>query len=150
MPHRPLGGINTFGPHWYEGSQTFCSLQNECYFFVMLEEMWEKIFFCTFTHCASHFQNLLCTCLKNMKKKNSVYSASYRNKEGFFYNFTVCKCTDRNERMGREAEGKGGGDGWRMEKGRGEEKRGEEERREDCFIFMRTVQNEKLGELATS
>lgn len=52
--------------------------------------------------------------------------------------------------MGREAEGKGGGDGWRMEKGRGEEKRGEEERREDCFIFMRTLQNEKLGELATS
>ena len=83
-------------------------------------------------------------------KKNSVYSARYRNKEGFFYNFTVCKCTDRNERMGREAEGKGGGDGWRMEKGRGEEKRGEEERREDCFSTMRTVQNEKFGELATS
>lgn len=31
--------------------------------------------------------------------------------------------------MGREAEGKGGGDGWRMEKRRGEETRGEEERR---------------------
>lgn len=44
-------------------------------------------------------------------------------------NFTVCKCTDRNERMRREAEGKGGGDWWRMEKRRGEEKREEEEKR---------------------
>ena len=52
--------------------------------------------------------------------------------------------------MRREAEGKRGGDGRRMEKGRGEEKRGEEERREDCFSTMRTVQNEKFGELATS
>ena len=57
--------------------------------------------------------------------------------------------------MGREAERKGVGDGRRMEKRRGEENRGEEksteeERREDCFSTMRTVQNEKFGELATS
>ena len=63
---------------------------------------------------------------------------------------TVCKCTHRNERMGREAEGKGGGEGRRMEKRRGEEKRGEEERREDCFSTMRPVRSEKFGELATS
>lgn len=127
MLHRSLGGITTFGPLWYEGSQTFCSLQNECYFFMMLEETWEKIFFCTFTHCASHFQNLLCTCLKNMKKIVSILQAT--ETRTFLYNFTVCKCTDRNERMGREAEGKGGGDGWRMENRRGEEKREEEEKR---------------------
>lgn len=148
MPHRPLGGITTFGPLWYEGSQTFCSLQNECYFFMMLEETWEKIFFCAFTHCASHFQNLLCTCLKKHEKKKFLFCKL--QKQGFFYNFTVCKRTHRNERMGREAEGKRGGDGRRMEKGRGEEKRGEEERREDCFSTMITVQNEKFGELATS
>ena len=125
MLHRSLGGITTFGPLWYEGSQTFCSLQNECYFFMMLEETWEKIFFCTFTHCASHFQNLLCTCLKNMKKIVSILQAT--ETRILLYNFTVCKCTDRNERMGREAEGEGMGGEWRRE----EERRKEKKRRKE-------------------
>ena len=46
MPHRLLGGITTFGTLWYEGSQTFCSLQNECYFFMMLEGVGKKFLLC--------------------------------------------------------------------------------------------------------
>ena len=75
MLHRSLGGITTFGPLWYEGWQTFCSLQNECYFFMMLEGVGKKVCF-AFTHCASHFQILFCTCLKNMEKIVSILQAT--------------------------------------------------------------------------
>ena len=129
MPHRPLGGITTFGPLWYEGSQTFCSLQNECYFFMILEETWEKNFFCAFTHCASHFQNLLCTCRKNMKKIVSILQATEIRKDSFITSLFVNALTGTK---GWEEKQKGtekGGDGRRMEKRRGEEKRREEERR---------------------
>ena len=139
MPHRPLGGITTFGPLWYEGSQTFCSLQNECYFFMMLEGVGKKVCF-AFTHCASHFQILFC---------------SYRNMDPFITWLFVNALTGTK---GWEEKQKGtekGGDGRRMEKRRGEEKKGEEnsteeERGEDCFSTMRTVRSEKFEELATS
>lgn len=127
MPHRPLGGITTFGPLRYEGSQTFCSLQNECYFFMMLEETWEKIFFCAFTHCASHFQNLLCTCLKSMKRKSS-YSASYRNKDSFITSLFVNALTGTK---GWEEKQRGSGEGMGGEWKREEERKREEKRREE-------------------
>ena len=139
MLHRSLGGITTFGPLWYEGWQTFCSLQNKCDFFMMLEGVGKKVCF-AFTHCASHFQILFC---------------SYRNMDPFITWLFVNTLTGTK---GWEEKQKGtekGGDGRRMEKRRGEEKRGEEnsteeERGEDCFSTMRTVRSEKFEELATS
>ena len=129
MPHRPLGGITTFGPLWYEGSQTFCSLQNECYFFMVLEETWEKIFFCAFTHCASHFQNLLCTCRKNMKKIVSILQATEIRKDSFITSLFVNALTGTKgwEEKQKERRREGMGGEWRRE----EERKREEKRREE-------------------
>ena len=76
MPHRPLGGITTFGPLWYEGSQTFCSLQNECYFFMMLEETWEKIFSALSPIVRLIFKTCFALALKAWKEKVPILQAT--------------------------------------------------------------------------